>query len=419
MSTPPHPIWRNTYRWLSPVLHKLVKLISPLAPKFEKTIYLRSAETWENIPVNQYVFHCASVGEFEAARPIIEVLVQRGFSPIVAMGSPSLESRKLSYSNAGFYWCWSPLDTHSNVSNFLSKVQPKAIIITKHDIWPELVWQSRERTIPVLLQSANFRPDSSRNKAIIRSFQRSLFGALTGIGAISQEDALRFTKLIGHRTQIRVTGDTRFDRVLQNAKQPDKRPPTLSNWIQKKTTVILGSSWKPDEEKLISVISEQDLDTYHFIIVPHETDAEPIRATYERFSSAGFRVKKYSEGLTDLDKFNTLLVDVQGLLATMYRDTKIAWVGGGFGQGVHSVLEPAAFGVPVLFGPNYLMSREARLLIDCQGGFVVNDSGNWQELLKRLLSDDEFHKSASEKCLHLVNESAGAMLNVLEWLESL
>lgn len=420
MSTPPHPIWRNSYRALSPILYRLVKLIAVLDSKLEKTILLRSAENWQNLPTNQYVFHCASVGEFEAARPIIEALMQHGYTPIVAMGSPSLESRRNSYPNTGLFWCWSPLDIPKSVSAFLKMVQPKAIIITKHDIWPELVWQSYEKNIPVLLQSANFRPDSKRNLAIIHSFQKSLFGALVGVGAISEEDAERFRVLLKNRTIVKVTGDTRYDRVLQNANQPDKRPEKLIEWIKKKPTIILGSSWKADEEWLInglkSIIGKLD---FHLIIVPHETDEEIIRASVQRLEMNGYLVKRYTEGIDEIHRYNALVVDVQGLLATLYRDTKIAWIGGGFGQGVHSVLEPAVFGVPVFFGPNHLMSREARLLVERKGGFVVSENTNWKENLYLLLTHQEFYEETSNQCKKIVLQSAGATQKVLDWIYSL
>ncbi|MCX7835989.1 MAG: hypothetical protein N2450_07990 [bacterium] len=418
MSTPPHPIWRKSYRWCSPFFLKLAKILAFWDEKFEKTLQLRSAETWDHLPTNQFVFHCASVGEFEAARPIIEELVRANNTPIVAMGSPSLESRRSAFANAGFFWCWSPLDIPSQVETFLKKVQPKAIVITKHDIWPELVWRSRELQIPVLLQSANFRPDSKRNVALIRSFQRSLLGALQGIGAISDEDANRFRDLLHQRTEIKVTGDTRYDRVLQIASQVDKRPIKVVQWIRSKPTIILGSSWEMDEELLFEALQSITTD-YHLIVVPHETYAESIRATLNRLSKYNYLVKKYTEGMEDIDHYQVLLIDVQGILATMYRDTKIAWVGGGFGQGVHSVLEPAAFGVPVFFGPNHLMSREARLLIQWGAGFVVSDQTNWKETLIRLFNDEQAYQTASNQCLQFVQQSAGATNKVLEWIQSL
>ena len=330
----PHPIWRLFWRLGSPIAYAIAKMIAPFSPKLDEAITGRMTETWEGIPKHAVVFHCASVGEYEAARPVMEAMMAQGKQVVLTIGSPSLYRRRSNAASAGYPWFWAPVDLHSSVKQFLNAAEPSAVIITKHDIWPEFVWQCRERGIPTLLQSGNFRPDSMRTLAIVRSFQRSLLGSLNGIGAISSDDADRFKQLAGDRTLIRVTGDTRYDRVLTAAHRPDPRDPLLKKWQSEKPVVVLGSSWKPDEELLLPALAAIRSEGVEFriIVVPHESDEEHIASTESRLIEYGFTPVRFSQGLTELANRDSLLVDVQGVLAQIYRGAAIAWVGGGFAR---------------------------------------------------------------------------------------
>ncbi len=418
----PHPAWRSLWRILGPILFGAAKFGSHFDRKLEEAISGRRNETWKDIPQNGIVFHCASVGEFEAARPVMERMQELGFPVILTVGSPSLYRRRSNTGNTRFPWYWAPIDLHKDVKRFYDAAKPLAVVITKHDIWPEFVWQARDRKIPVILQSGNFRTDSRRNIAIARSFQRSLLGSLSGIGAIAKEDAARFRILIGHRTEIRITGDTRYDRVRAAAAKADARDPSLRKWCEVAPTIVLGSGWTPDETLLCSALEtyREAKIPFRLIAVPHESDEEHILGAEQRLQNSGFNVVRYSNGLSQLNDADALLVDVQGVLSSIYRGAAIAWVGGGFGAGVHSVLEPAVFGVPLLYGPNITMSREARLFADCGGGIVVDrDASEWKEMLKQWLIDPESRKRAADASLKIIAEEAGATERVVQWIEAL
>ncbi len=418
----PHPAWRALWRFSGPVVYALAKLGATFDTKLDLAITGRINEKWSDIPQNAIVFHCASVGEFEAARPVIERMQERGHKVVVTVGSPSLYNRKTTATNKRFPWYWAPIDLHREVKRFLDSAKPRAIVITKHDIWPEIVWQARERGVPTLLQSGNYRTDSKRNLVFARSFQRSLLGALSGIGAIAKEDAERFVQLIGKRTEIRVTGDTRYDRVLTAAARPDPRDPALIKWCEELPTIVLGSGWEPDELLLFEALQEfrEAGMQFRLIAVPHESDEEHLNGAEYRLTNCGFHPVRYSNGLSKLEKADSLLVDVQGVLASLYRGATVAWVGGGFGAGVHSVLEPAVFGTPLLYGPNITMSREARLFAENGGGVVVDreDSG-WRDKLRFWLIDPIARNDSAAASKRIISEEAGATDRVCSWIEAL
>lgn len=417
----PHPLWRTLWRLGSPFAYYLARIVAPFDAKFESAVLGRSRERWEHIPKHGIIFHCASVGEFEAARPVIEQVLQKRHNPILTISSPSLYQRRTNTGRLDYPWYWAPLDTPRFVRAFLDAAQPSAIVITKHDIWPELVWQARERGIPTILQSANFRTDSKRNWRIVRSFQRSLLGSLSGIGAISQEDGERFSALIQQRTEIRITGDTRYDRVRTAAKKPDSRDPALIAWMKAKPVIVMGSSWRPDEELLLPVLQRfrQEGIDFRLVVVPHESDEEHCADAEQRMIAAGFSPVRYSTSLSQLSNADSLLVNVQGVLSTLYRGASIASVGGGFGVGVHSVLEPAVFGIPLLYGPNISMSREARLFAERGGGVVLNEQSDWEQTLRTWLLDEDVRRHYGGICLELIEEEAGATKRVTEWVGEL
>lgn len=300
------------------------------------------------------LFHCASAGELEALRPLAAALTEQGHPLALSYFSPSA----VHAADAAVEFVfrdYGPVDTKRSVRAYLDAVRPALIAITKHDVWPNFVWEARARHIPVLLINGNFHPKSLRSNVLVRSFNRKLYGSLSAIYAVSEDDTQRARALVQDRTPVTHCGDSRFDRVLTRARQRRPLPESVEQLCRDRFVIVAGSTHEADERILLPAFSSCVRHALNplLLVVPH--DPSP---------SAKMRIESLAKSsqltISEDAPADVLLVNRSGVLADLYRVGKLAYVGGAFGQGVHSVLEPMANNLPVLCGPNIGVASEAR-----------------------------------------------------------
>jgi 3-deoxy-D-manno-octulosonic-acid transferase len=356
--------------------------------------------------------HAPSVGEGLQARPVIERI--RAQHPHVQLiythFSPSAERFAASVTGAGADFVgYLPFDAPSTWSRVLDAVRPSAIVFAKLDLWPLLVECAQARGVRLGLISGTLSRASARRGVLSRALSTSAFAALDAIGAISAEDAERLVDIGVRRDRVEVTGDTRFDQVLARAEAADRGGALLGPLALERPTLIAGSTWPTDEAQLLPAWTalRADVPNARLIIAPHEPTAAhlaPIRAWAAR---EGLSVSSFdAAGARDAD---VVLVDRVGVLGDLYALADVAYVGGAFhGAGLHSVVEPAAFGVPVLFGPQHGTSREASLLLAARGAAAVEDSTDLLEALRIAFTEPDARANGGRAARRVVEEGRGA-----------
>lgn len=363
--------------------------------------------------------HAPSVGEGLQARPVLE-LMRRQY-PNVQLAythfSPSAESfaRALDVDFRDYL----PFDSGADARAALDALQPTALVFSKLDVWPTLSAIAHDRGVRLGLVSATLAAASSRRSRLATAILHDAYAVLDAVGAIDDADAARLLEIGVRPNTIEITGDTRYDQVWQRARRVDRASPTLSRLASDRPTLVAGSTWPADEQVLLAafIAARRVARNARLVIAPHEpTDAHlgPI----ESWSRAeGLRLDRLdrADAATDV-----VLVDRVGVLGDLYALADIAFVGGGFHDaGLHSVLEPAAFGAPVLFGPRHQASRDALLLIREGGGRSVGDLASLTDALVTWLADPIARKEAGESARALVERGIGAAERSLRVVERL
>lgn len=353
--------------------------------------------------------HCASLGEFEQGRPVIDAIRERHPSVFIVISffSPSGYLVRNTYDNADAV-VYLPSDTTANARDFVSILSPDLAVFVKYEYWLNLLGALRNSKVPVLMISAIFR----EGQVFFRWYGQVWRKALLAIGHFFVQDEASANRLsalgIQHCT---VAGDTRFDRVLQMAGQA-RNIPEVASFCRDRPTLVAGSTWEPDEDLIRDYLA--DARGMACIIAPHEIGETHIRHLESRFpGSIRFsQWKERQEGVHDV-----LIIDNIGMLSALYPYGRVAYVGGGFGKGIHNTLEAAVHGRPVIFGPRYEKFREAVELIGTGGAFTVRDAGQFRECLDRLLTDEGLRKNSGELAGRYVRENAGATERILSYIQ--
>jgi len=364
------------------------------------------------------LLHVASYGEFEGIIPLIERLQNTGkFRIAVSYSSPSAE--KTVNALPGI-WArgYLPYDFLHRQLRFLARIAPAAVLISKHDFWPNMLRAAKALAIPAILINANFHPGSRRTLPIVRSFHRTFMKNLTAIWTVSKADAERIEPLLSVRTKLLAVGDTRYDRVRQRANAGRERFSELKEALKPGPVFIAGSSWQPGEKICWAAFASivRDRPDAKLIVVPHEPTVEALERNRAAASAYDLNLRLFSEWSDGRIEEQVLLVDMVGVLADLYAVGWAAYVGGGFGRGVHSVIEPAAHGLPVAFGPNHHVSHEASLLLEAGGGFVVKAADELEKLWRGWLDDPDSYRRASIAAGDVVKSREGASDRLMELL---
>jgi 3-deoxy-D-manno-octulosonic-acid transferase len=353
--------------------------------------------------------HCASLGEFEQGRPVIEALRERypGIFILLSFFSPSGYQVRKEYEKADAV-IYLPADTPVNARDFISILSPDLAIFVKYEYWLNLLGMLKERKVPVLMISSIFR----EGQVFFRWYGQAWRKALLAIDHFFVQDetsAARLSELgILNRT---VAGDTRFDRVLQVAGRSGGIPEAEA-FCRDRLTLVAGSTWKPDEDIIRDYLTHAP--GLACIIAPHEISETHLRQLEARFPGS-IRFSKWKE--SPEGEFRVLVMDNIGMLSGLYRYGHVAYIGGGFGKGIHNTLEAAVHGKPVIFGPRYEKFREAVELIREGGGFCVEDTGQFRERMDRLLGDSHYRDAAGEQAGQYVRWNAGATEKILSYIQ--
>jgi 3-deoxy-D-manno-octulosonic-acid transferase len=340
--------------------------------------------------------HAPSVGEGLQARPVLDLLRSPSRQIAYTFYSPSAETFATQL-NVDFT-DYLPFDTAAAADTILDALAPTALVFSKLDVWPTLVDHAAARDVRLGLISATLSEASSRRYGVARALLGGAYAHLDAVGAVDQEDADRLIALGVRPAAITVTGDTRYDQVWERAQ---KSPPRSDARL----TMVAGSTW-PSDEKILLPAWRQSAPSVRLVIAPHEPTPQHL-AAIERWARAeGVRHARLGDPDAGAD---LVLVDRVGVLGDLYGTADIAYVGGAFhAAGLHSTLEPAAFGVPVLFGPRYQQSRDARVLIAAGAAHPVSSV---QELVGRIQDwtrDDAARRQAGDAARNVVHQGLGA-----------
>jgi 3-deoxy-D-manno-octulosonic-acid transferase len=393
--------------------HLLVRILALFSKK--ATLYVQGRKNWlsglkASIDGNsRYIwFHCASLGEFEQGRPVLEAIrsVYPQYKIVLSFFSPSGYEVRKNYSLADVV-CYLPPDTRKNAHLFIDSFRPEMVFFVKYEFWYHFTEQLAARGIPLYLVSGIFRKSHRffSNMPWGAWFRKTL-GHFSHFFLQDQESA-RLLERIGFRNST-ISGDTRFDRVASLAKSSQLFP-VVDKFIGGNPLLIAGSTWKPDEELLVPFINRQE--GLKFIIAPHEVTSRNINRLIQMLKKPTVLFSKIEE--TNIHLFDIIIVDSIGKLSSLYRYGHFAYIGGGFGAGIHNILEAATFGLPVFFGPRYRKFREACQMVEKSAAFPVTSTEAFRIAISRFMDHPEELKKVSQISSEYVKNNLGATAVIL------
>ena len=332
-------------------------------------------------------FHAASLGEFEQGRPLIERIRKEypEYRILQTFFSPSGYEVRKNYQGADIV-CYLPFDTPRNVRRFIEMVNPCMVFFIKYEFWQNYLNTLYKKGIPVYSVSSIFRP----NQIFFRWYGKDYRKVLKTFSHlfVQNEVSEKLLASIGV-TDVTIVGDTRFDRVLDICTVA-KDLPLVKAFKGNSKTFVAGSSWGPDEDIFIRYFNEHP--EMKLVIAPHVVSDSHLKEIMEKVKRPCVRYTEATE--ENVSKADCLIIDCYGLLSSIYRYGDISYIGGGFGVGIHNVLEAAVYGIPVIFGPNNKKFREAQHLLEKKGGFEINDYEEFKRLMDRFLTDNSYLQQA-------------------------
>jgi 3-deoxy-D-manno-octulosonic-acid transferase len=394
--------------------HLMIRMIAPYNKKAMQ--FYSGRKNWLSIlkasvdRQSRYIwFHCASLGEFEQGRPVIEAIRNEfpQFKLVLSFFSPSGYEIRKNYPMADVV-CYLPADTKRNAAQFIDTIHPEKVFFVKYEFWFNYIITLQKRNIPLYLISGIFR----KNQRFFSKmpwgtwFRRSL-SPFTFFFVQDQSSADLLAE-IGF-LNCTISGDTRFDRVAAISKS-SKLFPLVDKFTEGKPVLIAGSTWKRDEELIVPYINEQK--GLKYIIAPHEVTPQNLNRLVQILKKPTVFFSRISE--KNILNYEVIIVDSIGILSSLYRYGSFAYIGGGFGLGIHNILEAATFGLPVFFGPNYGKFREACQLVEKGAAFTVDSTDSFRKGISRLIENPADLKKASEISLHYVKQNQGATAVILQ-----
>ena len=412
--------WFLTYNLiLLPLLSGIVKIFASYNSKISESIEKREG-LWERLEVAVSKrdwqkpllwFHVASAGEFLQAQPLIVRFIEEGAECVVTYSSVN-----------AYHWLQRPAQTETqnllaaeflpvdkihNIRSLLGLLQPSRLVWVSYDLWPNLVWEAHRQGIPQSLISGIIHAGSLRTVNFIgRSFYHSLYECLEHILTVSEADSQRVLSAIPDHPQVKVMGDTRCDSVLErrnNLEIPQLPPAAKDSFV-----FVAGSTWPLDETCIFPGLQEalNKFPELFLVLAPHEPTEEHLKNAENFFS--GTQMVRWSQVNTATLDVRILLIDSVGILAGIYHSAKIAYVGGAFTTGVHNILEPAAMGAAVAFGPKHSNSMEALIMLEQKLATTVKNSSEFQNWLFDILGNQELCDQLGRSSKEFVETQAGA-----------
>ena len=355
--------------------------------------------------------HSASLGEFEQARPIIEKVKNQysTYKIVVTFFSPSGYEIRKNYDLADVV-CYLPLDSKSNARKFVEIVNPELAIFVKYEFWPNLLNELKQKEIPTILISGILRKKQSFFKWY-GGFMRKSLQAFHHFFVQNKESKDLLNSI--NFNNVTVSGDTRFDRVYEILQQ-DNSLDFISEFKNNSYTVVAGSTWEQDEELLINYINNKASEEEKFIIAPHNINQKNISALRKSILK---KTILYSErNNVNLKEYQIFIVDTIGLLTKIYASADVAYVGGGLKTGLHNILEPATFGVPVVIGNQFGKFKEAIDLVNLKGSISIYNQEEFSSTFTKLKSDIDFRKSTGKINKNYIEKNIGATQLIMNYI---
>ncbi len=353
-------------------------------------------------------FHCASLGEFEQGRPVMEAFKETfpNYKILLTFFSPSGYELRKNYPGADYIF-YLPIDKPKNARHFIRIFKPKLVVFIKYEYWYNYIKELSKNKIPLFFISAIFR----QNQYFFRpggTWFRNQLQKVTWFQVQEEGSSELLNSIRVFHNQV--GGDTRFDRVLRVSKESVSLP-VIEDFAIGTGLFVCGSTWPPDEDIIKDYLTQEK--GAKVILAPHKIDAEHIAEIQNKFEA--FNPTLYSEASGSIpDNSRILIINTLGLLSYLYRYGRLAYVGGGFGVGIHNLPEAAVYGLPVIFGPNYQRFREARDLLENGGGFTISDKKSFHQTADMLLHDAEKYQQASKAAAAYVQKQAGATFKAIE-----
>jgi 3-deoxy-D-manno-octulosonic-acid transferase len=353
-------------------------------------------------------FHCSSLGEYEQGRPVLERLKAEypEYKIVLTFFSPSGYNQKKNDPLADYVF-YMPLDGPSSSRKFVELVNPYFAIFVKYEFWHFYIKALKEKKIPSFVISAIFRP----SQIYFKNYGKFFYMILQRITHIFVQNQVSLELLYDNKlTNVTVSGDTRFDRVYMNSKNR-KHFEKIERVLNGKPVFIAGSTW-PQDEKLLSDFISSTNGKFNFIVVPHEISTGSIHRLQKQLA---VKSTLYSE-IQEQSSASVLIIDNVGMLSSLYGYADYAYIGGGFGAGIHNTLEAAVYGLPVFFGPNYKKFSEANKMVQMQTAFPVRDYDEFRRQFEGLCSNSEKKEEIHQKNQRFIDHSRGATDVILNYL---
>lgn len=362
-------------------------------------------------------FHAASLGEFEQARPVLESYRERhpDHQVLLTFFSPSGYEVRKNYAKADAI-CYLPPDLPLTVHRFIRQTNNlNAAFFVKYDFWFNYLGALRKSHVPTYIFSAIFRPEQYFFKPWGRWFVRQLRDCFTHL-FVQNEESLQLLRSHGI-DHCSLAGDTRYDRVNQIV-QTAERDAVVEKFLDgyDGKVLVAGSTWPPDEQLLARLRESKQWFPERIIIAPHEIHEEHLRSIEALFPDSVRYSSLSSSTSSSSATSHVLIIDNIGLLSKLYRYATVAYIGGGFGVGIHNILEAVAYGKPVVFGPNYHKFKEAHDLIDLGGCMIVDEHPD-VSFLRKLFTDDDIYHAASDACMQLMRRNLGSTTKIMDTIE--
>lgn len=366
----------------------------------------------ESLKSNERIiwFHCASLGEFEQGRPLIEIIKKErpNYKILVTFFSPSGYEIRKDYEFADYIF-YLPSDTAKNAKRFINLVNPEIAIFVKYEFWFNYFTQIRRKNIPLYLISGVFRPNQHFFK-LWGAWQRKQLKNISYF-FLQDEKSAKMLQSIGIEDFL-VSGDTRFDRVSEILIEKTDLP-IIQKFKNGEKLLCAGSSWPPDEDLILDYLKSNNPEL-KLILAPHDISKNHINEIKTKFQKFDIAVYSETNENEDLNDKQILIIDSIGLLNKIYRYADIAYIGGGFGDAIHNLLEPAVYGIPILYGPNHKHFREAIEMSDGKGGFPIESKDDFADTMKLLLNDSDFYRKHANNAGYYIKSNTGATKLIFE-----
>ncbi len=350
--------------------------------------------------------HCASLGEFEQGRPLIEALKKErpNHKILLTFFSPSGYEIRKNYTGADFIY-YLPLDTSYNAKRFIEITNPEFAVFIKYEFWPNYISTLYKKNIPLYIASAIFR----ENQVFFKPWGKWMQSTLKKVNHIfvQNQESIKLLNAIGV-DKVSISGDTRFDRVSDVLQSPNSIP-LIKEFKGMHPLFIAGSTWAEDEKILIELINHSD--SSKFIIAPHEINERSIESFIQKLTKKTLKLDDLTA--ENVEQTQVLIINKIGILAHLYQYADMGYIGGGFGAGIHNTLEAAAFGMPLFFGPNYHKFKEAKDLVKLKAAFPIEDKENLIKHYTTFITNKTLLADTSAKSKRYVAENIGATQTII------